>query len=57
MDLSRLESRLASIEDHVEHLRRIEDLLERTLQSQQNSEQYLEDMWEIYQQTLSTRQQ
>lgn len=50
MDLSKVVSKLDTIEDHTEHLKRIEDILERILESTQRSEKHLEQMWSVYEQ-------
>lgn len=56
MDLSKIISKLDTIEDHTERAKRIEDLLEKILESTQRSERHLENMWRMYEQAANAAQ-
>jgi hypothetical protein len=59
MDLSKVVSKLDTIQNDTERLKRMEDLLEKILESNQRSEKHLENMWRVYDQmySASLRQQ
>jgi len=57
MDLNKVLSKLDSIENNTERSKRIEDLLERILESNVRSEKHLENMWRMYEQAAQAQQQ
>lgn len=56
MDLGKVITRLETIEDHVERLKRIEDLLEKLVESNNRQAHYLEQMWQMYEQARKAQE-
>ncbi|PID32495.1 hypothetical protein CR970_00270 [Candidatus Saccharibacteria bacterium] len=50
MDLNKVISKIDELEHHVQRLQRMEDLLEKLVDSNHRQAQYLEKMWDMYDQ-------
>lgn len=56
MDLNKVLNELKTIENHAERLVRIENLIEKILESNQRSEKHLENMWRLYEEMAAAQQ-